>query len=154
MGLKICHHHGFTVSDLDRSVAFYRNVLGLELVRISERSNIPSYDRMLGHENVKLRVAILRHLGDDFILELVEYVNPKCQKRPLANYFVGSSHLAFEVDDVDQQYKALREAGFDAIHPPTDIVRDGKCVARGMYAIDSDGISIELFQQYEDVVKQ
>ena len=47
MLIKACHHHGFTVSDLERSVEFYRAVLGLELIRVSERSNLPSYDHLL-----------------------------------------------------------------------------------------------------------
>ena len=54
MSIKACHHHGFTVSDLDRSIPFYRDVLGLELVRVSERRNLPSYDQIIGHDNIVL----------------------------------------------------------------------------------------------------
>ena len=154
MALKGCHHQGFTVSDVDRSVKYYRDLLGLELVRISDRSNLPSYDRMLGYENVKIRVAILRHPVNEFILELVQYVNPEGQERPQENRFVGASHLAFEVDDVDVLYQILQEAGHDVINSPTDVIRDGKKVARGMYALDPDGISIEMFQEFEDVVSK
>lgn len=154
MSLKGIHHHGFTVADVDCSVRFYRDVLGLELVRISDRSNIPSYDTMLGYKDVKLRIAVLRHPRNDFILELIQYVNPRGQARPLENKFVGASHLAFEVEDVDQTYAALRKAGGRVINPPTDIIRDGRKVARGMYALDPDGISIEMFQEFEDVVKR
>src|SRR5438093_12811143 len=99
MSVKLCHHHGFTVSNADRSAQFYRHVLGLELVRISDRSNLPSYDHMLGYKDVKLRIAVLRHPKNDFILELVEYKNPAGQTRPLENKLLGASHLAFEVDD-------------------------------------------------------
>ena len=153
MSIVKCHHHGFTVSDVQRSVAFYRDLLGLELVRISERRNLPSYDQIIGHENSALKVAILQHPVGDFILELVEYENPKGQQRELDNPFVGSSHLAFEVDDVDAVYASLREAGFAAINPPVDVERDGAVVARAMYALDPDGISIEMFQEFADVVK-
>ena len=154
MPVKLCHHHGFTVSSADRSVTFYRDVIGLELVRISDRSNLPSYDHMLGYKDVKLRIAVLRHPKNEFILELVEYINPPCQPRPLENKFLGASHLAFEVEDVDKAFEAHKKAGLPVINPPTDIVRDGKKVARGMYALDPDGISIEMFQEFEDVVKR
>jgi lactoylglutathione lyase len=154
MSLKGIHHHGFTVTNADRSAAFYRDVLGLELVRISDRSNLPSYDHMLGCKDVKLRIAVLRHPKNEFILELVQYINPPGQARPLENKFLGASHLAFEVEDVDKTYDALKRAGFGSINPPTDIIRDGRKVARGMYALDPDGISIELFQEFEDVVKR
>ena len=149
-----CHHHGFTVSDAERSVTFYRDLLGLELVRVSERKDLPSYDRMLGHDNVVLKVAILCHPVNDFILELVEYKNPVGRKRELDNPFIGSSHLAFEVDDVDVIHALFRDAGYGAINPPVDVERDGIAVARAMYGLDPDGISIEIFQEFEDVIKK
>ena len=149
-----CHHHGFTVSDAERSITFYRDLLGLELVRVSERRDLPSYDRMLGHDNVVLKVAILCHPVNDFILELVEYKNPVGRKRELDNPFIGSSHLAFEVDDVDVFYALFRDAGYGAINSPVDVERDGIAVARAMYGLDPDGISIEIFQEFEDVIKK
>ena len=152
MPIVRCHHHGFTVSDLERSIAFYRDLFGLELVRVSERRNLPSYDRIIGHENVALDVAILQHPAGEFILELFEYKNPPGQKRALDNPFVGSSHLAFEVDDIDAFYAALLDAGYGAINPPVDVERDEVVVARAMYALDPDGISVEIFQEFEDVV--
>ena len=154
MSIKVCHHHGFTVSDLDRSIPFYRDLLGLELVRVSERRNLPSYDQIIGHDDIVLHVAILRHPVNGFLLELCKYDNPKGQQRELDNTFVGASHLAFEVEDVDTQYRALVAAGFGAINPPVDVERDGQVVARAMYALDPDGISIEMFQEYEDVISQ
>ena len=149
-----CHHHGFTVSDAERSITFYRDLLGLELVRVSERRDLPSYDRMLGHDNVVLKIAILRHPVNDFILELVEYKNPVGRKRELDNPFIGSSHLAFEVDDVDVVYELFQDTGYGAINPPVDVERDGIAVARAMYGLDPDGISIEIFQEFEDVIKK
>ena len=152
MAIKSCHHHGFTVSDLDRSIEFYRDVLGLEVIRVSEWSNLPSYDHILGFKDVKFRVVLLRHPVNEFLLELFQYENPPSTKRELKNNFVGSSHLAFEVEDIDSQYDSICAAGYSAINPPVDIVRDGRPVARGIYALDPDGISVELFQEYADIV--
>ena len=154
MSITKVHHHGFTVRDVDRSVEFYRDVLGLELVRISERANLPSYDAILGYPGVKLRIAILRHPVNEFLLELVQYVHPPGQVRSQENRFVGAAHVAFEVDDVDAMYERLTQAGGEAINPPTDVIRDGRRVARAMYALDPDGISIEMFQEFADVVSQ
>ena len=152
MTINRCHHHGFTVSDLDRSVAFYRDLLGLELVRISPRRNLPEYDHILGYENVALTVGLLRHPADEFLLELIQYENPVGTTRDVQNAFVGASHLAFEVEDVQAIYDKLIAAGFGAINPPIDIERGGSVVARAVYALDPDGISIELFQEFGDVV--
>jgi catechol 2,3-dioxygenase-like lactoylglutathione lyase family enzyme len=154
MSIVRAHHHGFTVSDVEKSVAFYKDLLGLELVRVSDRSNLPSYDRILGYENVHIKIAILRHEKNDFVLELVQYINPMVEPREQENKFLGASHLAFEVDDVDGMYEELVAGGLGSINPPTDVERDGKVVARAMYALDPDGISIEMFQEYEDVINQ
>lgn len=154
MGIIKAHHYGFTVSDVERSIRFYRDLLGLELVRISDRSNLPSYDTILGYPDVKLRIAILRHPVNEFILELVQYLNPLGESRDHENKYVGAAHVAFEVEDVDAMYEKLVEAGHGAINPPTDVMRDGVCVARAMYALDPDGISIEVFQEHQDVVKR
>ena len=152
MSIKLCHHHGFTISNLERSVEFYHKLLGLEIVRISERSNLPSYDHILGYDDVRLQVALLRLPGTDFLLELFQYQNPPSTPRELSNKFVGSSHVAFEVENVDAIYESLRDAGYGAINPPIDIERDGKKVARAIYALDPDGISIEMFQEFADIV--
>ena len=154
MGIVMGHHHGFTVSDLDRSVAFYRDLLGMELVRISERKDLPSYDRILGYDEAHLKIAILRHPVNEFILELVQYVHPAVEARPQENRYLGASHVAFEVDDVDAIHAQLKKAGFGSINPPTDVDRDGVVVARAMYALDPDGISIEMFQEFEDVIRR
>jgi lactoylglutathione lyase len=152
MALEMVHHHGFTVSNLDESLKFYRDALGLEVVRVSERKDLPSYDTILGYDNVHLNVAILTHPVNDFVLELFEYINPPSTKRELGNYYVGASHVAFGVDDIDSIYDALKAAGFTSINPPVDVVRDGVVVVRAMYALDPDGISVELFQEFEDIV--
>src|SRR5688572_21753255 len=98
MALKHMHHHGFTVSDLSRSIKYYRDVLGMELIRESERSNLPSYDHMLGFKDVKLRVGLLKDSRGN-LLELFQYINPTSTPRELKNNFVGASHVAFEVEN-------------------------------------------------------
>jgi len=154
MTIKMVHHHGFTVSDIDRSVRFYSEALGLEVVRISDRKDLPSYDTILGYKNVHLRVALLSHPVNDFLLELFQYINPPASTRELSNFYVGSSHVAFEVVDIDGQYTRLKSLGYSSINPPVDVMRSGRTVARAMYMLDPDGISVEMFQEYIDVVKE
>ncbi|MEE2659519.1 MAG: VOC family protein [Candidatus Latescibacterota bacterium] len=154
MSVRQCHHHGFTVSSVETSLQFYCDALGLEVVRVSERRNLPSYDRMLGFDDVALTIGILQHPQTGFILELVQYDNPQGEKRSTQNTWVGASHLAFEVDDVDALHESLTTAGYSCINPPTDVERDGVVVARGFYALDPDGISVELFREFADVTSR
>ena len=57
-------------------------------------------------------------------------------------------------DDVEALYEKLVAAGYSSINPPVDVVRGGVTVARAVYALDPDGISVELFEEFEDVVKK
>ena len=81
-------------------------------------------------------------------------MHPEVEARPQENRYLGASHVACEVDDVDAIFAQLTEAGYGSINPPTDVDRDGVVVARAMYALDPDGISIEMFQEFEDVIRR
>ncbi|TDB96886.1 hypothetical protein E1267_40420, partial [Nonomuraea longispora] len=78
-------HFSFTVADLDRSVAFYRDLLGLTLVHRQEQDNAYTR-RLVGHPDAVLRVAQLAVPGQPrglstHDLELVEYVRPRGRPR-------------------------------------------------------------------------
>src|SRR5262245_39870061 len=70
---------GITVADMDRSVAFYRSVLGFELlndVRLADAA----WDRLYGIEDAQRRVAVMR-LGEERI-ELVQWLSPRGRAIP------------------------------------------------------------------------
>ena len=146
MPIRKSHHHSFTVSDMDRSIRFYRDLLGLELIQDAVRANLESYDRIVGYKNVDLRIAMLREQEGDFILELIQYRNPPGKVREMQNYYVGASHVCFLVDNLEAEYKRLSAAGVRFTSPPVDIVREGKLLGCTLYLIDPDGITVELDQ--------
>jgi catechol 2,3-dioxygenase-like lactoylglutathione lyase family enzyme len=53
MPLRTDHHHSFTVSNADRSIGFYRDLLGLQLIQDVVRENLESYDRIIGFQNAR-----------------------------------------------------------------------------------------------------
>ncbi|MBI4027126.1 MAG: VOC family protein [Verrucomicrobia bacterium] len=146
MAITAVHHHKFMVSDLARSIGFYRDLLGMELLYEAERSNIPAYDAIIGYKNIRLRLAMLKVKGDGALIALIQYLNPAARPRKLEHYFVGSSALALVVDDIHAEYQRLSAAGARFTSAPQDIVRDGKVVARAAYVSDPDGIRIELYE--------
>ena len=98
-------HFSFTVSDLERSVHFYCDILGLELVHRQEQAN-PYTRQLVGYPDAYLRVAQLRIRGapparSGHLIELVEYVAPRGQKVDTRTFNPGTAHLAFEVDDLE-----------------------------------------------------
>jgi lactoylglutathione lyase len=97
-GITKGHHTGFTVSSLERSIAFYRDLLGLELV-FQWNPQAPYLRELVGYPEVDMHAAVLRVPGSETFLELLEYRNIPRQAVDMANGNIGNGHIAFTVDD-------------------------------------------------------
>lgn len=143
-------HFSFTVSDIDRSVDWYVDVLGLELVHRQRGDN--EYTRTLvGFPDAVLEIALLRVPGviprrSSHMLELLQYVCPVAGLRAPATNNVGAAHLAFVVDDLQSEFERLRERGVRFVSPPVQIVEGVNAGAATCYLRDPDGITLEMFQ--------
>jgi catechol 2,3-dioxygenase-like lactoylglutathione lyase family enzyme len=146
MPFERVHHVKYTVSNMDRSIAFYRDLLGFTLTYDATRENVPSYDAIMDLEDVKVRVGMMEHPPTGFVIGLVQFHNPVSTSRELKNNYIGASSLALQVTDCDAEYRRLRAEGVDFVSPPTEIVRDGKAAAIACYALDPDKIPVELWQ--------
>lgn len=146
MAIVGLHHHSFAVLDVDRSLKFYRDVLGLEQIQDAERAGLPAYDKILGFRDTKIRVALLQDKDKRFIIELIQWRNPAGQKRDMSLFHAGASHVAFEIDDMAAEYKRMRKAGVKFISSPVDIIRDGRLIAKCCFALDPDGIAVEMYE--------
>jgi lactoylglutathione lyase len=146
-GPRTIHHTGFTVADLDRSLRFYRDLLGLETVAEQEKEG-GYLAAIVGHPDAHVRMAHLRVPGDRHVVELFEYLAPEGgQPGALDPADVGTSHLCFVVDDLPALYDRLRAAGVGSfVSPPVEVdtgISRGGCA---LYLRDPDGIPVELFQ--------
>ncbi len=149
MAFARVHHVKYTVGDLDRSILFYRDMLGFELTYEAAREGLASYDRIMNMEGVKVRVGMMRHPPTGFVVGLVQFQNPAPVERELRNNYVGASSLALQVEDAEAEYERLTAAGVCAMSPPTEIVRAGKLAAVAFYILDPDAIPIEIWQPVE-----
>ena len=114
------HHTGFVVKNVEESIAFYRDVVGLSLIRAYERMGT-GIDQVVGYEDAHLRAAIL-DIGGWHILELIQYVNPRSEDRPTEERNVlGATHLALLVDDIHAMYARLAEKGGQVMNPPAEL---------------------------------
>ena len=137
-------HTGFVVRDLDKSTAFYRDVIGLRVVTSRERQG-PPISRMLGYDDVHIKVRLL-NAGDGHLLELIQYVNPPGGERPSDDRnTLGASHLAFSVDDIQAAFRHVVDNGAREISPPVEL-QPGRTAC---YLQDPDGNWIELIQSDE-----
>ena len=99
---------GFTVSDMDRSIAFYRDVLTFELASDIEVAGEP-YERLTGVFGVRLRIVGMR-LGSESI-ELTEFLTPSGRPIPVdsASNDRLFQHIAIITPDMPGAYQHLRE---------------------------------------------
>lgn len=146
MGTKRLHHTGYTVSDLDRSVAFYRDLLGCEVIATQEKEG-GYLAAIVGYPDAHVRMAHLRVPGGEHVLELFEYLSPAGGHADVEPRNVGASHLCFVVDDLPALYERLRESAVTSfVSPPVDIDTGINRGGFALYLRDPDGITVELFQ--------
>jgi catechol 2,3-dioxygenase-like lactoylglutathione lyase family enzyme len=139
---------GMTVANLDRSVAFYRNVLRFNRVGEEELWG-PELERLTGLPAPRARVARMR-LGDE-LLELTEYLTPRGRPFPVDSRSNDHwfQHVAIIVRDMDEAYARLRQYGVENASEAPQQLPDWNRSAGGIRAFyfrDSDGHFLELLQ--------
>ena len=147
MGVRASlHHTGYTVSDLDRSLVFYRDLLGCEVIATQEKEG-GYLAAIVGYPDAHVRMAHLRVPGGEHVIELFEYLAPAGDRAAVQPRNVGASHLCFVVADLRAVYEALLEQGVTSfVSPPVEVDTGINRGGLGIYLRDPDGITVELFQ--------
>lgn len=140
-------HVGLTVSDMDRSIKFYRDVLGLTF-QGEVLMEGPETEILFGMPGVKARVAYLN--GSDIItappVELIELT--ESEKKTPEIFHTSISEICFEVSDIDSVYEKLGAMGVEFLSAPQkfDFTKDGFGKSKAVYFKDPDGIILELME--------
>ncbi len=149
MEIEWMNHTGFVVSDMERSLAFYRDLLGLK----EERNNILEGEfisQLVGYPNARLHIVYLG-VGDvRHSVELIQYLNPSPEASlvPSERNSIGATHLGVIVDDLDSFYEELSTKGVRFVSRPA--VRAGAVypfASKGCYLQDPDGNWLELLER-------
>jgi len=144
--MKGLHHVGITVKDLDASIRFYHDVLGLKFSNEpSPWFDGPDLGPAVGVPGAALRQVSL--LLGDTTLELLEYKSPPSQTEgPLMSQSLGASHVAFVIDDIEAK-KAELEAQGIRFYSDVNVVDEGVLAGwRWVYFEDPDGYPLELVE--------
>jgi catechol 2,3-dioxygenase-like lactoylglutathione lyase family enzyme len=144
--LGAAHHVGLTVRDIERSVHFYQDILGLKLIR--RRSSDADYlGAQTGHPGLRLEMASFQLTPEPGLsLELVQYMNHAGDPADPSTNRAGNTHLCFRVDDIQAAYEALRARGVRFVTAPIPITSGPN---RGGIAVrleDPDDYTLEMFQ--------
>jgi glyoxylase I family protein len=145
IGVSSIGHTGITVSDLDRSIRFYRDILGLP---VSEPVHCSGefFEKVTGVPGAEIDVSFVRAPGH--VIELLCYRKPAGHVRStLRACDPGFWHLALKVSDIERVVAAVGRAGFQ---PLSAVQRVGEGPLKGLkvvYVRDPDGVVLELLQE-------
>jgi catechol 2,3-dioxygenase-like lactoylglutathione lyase family enzyme len=147
MSLQAIHHVGLVVTNLDRSIYFYHDILGLPFAN----EPTPWFSGPQLEEGVGVPGATLRQVslwvGEHSTMELIEYGNRLPESSaPVPNNHLGAAHVCFKVTDVRAK-KAELEAKGVQFYSDVNVVDEGPLAGwRWVYFSDPDGLALELVE--------
>lgn len=127
MDIQSVNHIAIIASDIQKSMHFYMDVLGFELIRKVYREQRDSY---------KVDLA----LNGNYLIELFTF--PDSPARPSFPEALGLRHLAFSVKDINASIAELNAKGIETEDIRIDPFTNCKCV----FFADPDGLPIELVE--------
>lgn len=141
-------HAGITVRDMDVSLAFYRDVLGLEL-EFDLIGSAPYLKEVLALDFTEMRIVYLRiPAAPDSFIELLEYRGTERHSASARPSDFGAGHVCLYVTDVAAMHARAIAAGYSSRSQSTvDITPGPNKGARSVYLVDPDGYLVELFQR-------
>ena len=153
MGLvKNLDHVAVTVSDLDRSLDFYTNVLGFEEM---ERHRLEGQEisAMAGKPKVIMQVVRLAPPDTpNILLDLQLYIEPSGSISDAALGMANQGHFCYGVNDLEAAHKELTEKGVEFVSEPVvfDLGEEWDYGAlKVVFLKDPDGFIIELMEMPE-----
>ena len=145
--IRALSHIVLPVADLDAALAFYRDLLGMELIGRRPSVTADYVAQQTGYDNVELNVASFRISPTcRQTMEVVQYMNHTGQQAATETNRAGNSHLCLLVDDLKTAVRDLSTAGVVFQSDPVEITAGPNQGGLVIYLKDPDGYTLELFQ--------
>lgn len=137
-------HFGLVVSNLEKALVFYRDLLGL-CVQGKTDENGDFISKILFSENVKLKTVKLSANDNSTRIELLEFKNPKINSTKKTNLFEpGFTHISLTVKNLDELYIRLKNSNIEFNSQPT-ISPNGSL--KVVFCKDFEGNYLELIEE-------
>ena len=134
------HHVAVSVSDMETALAFYRDLLGFDVVQEADWDrDSPLADQVIGLPESAARMSMLR--AGNAHIELFQYSNPPAEDRRARPCDHGYTHFALQVEDIQAEYDRLQTGGMSFVGPPVDFG-----TSSAIYGADPFGNVIELYE--------
>ena len=141
------HHVGLTVRDIEASIRFYRDRLGMTMVGRRERVTSDYIAQQTGYAGVEMSVASFRPTPDSVqSLEVVQYLTQSGDPSDQSTNRPGNSHICFLVDDFMSCYADLKAKGVRFKSDPVRITAGPNEGGLVVYFLDPDDHPLEMFQ--------
>lgn len=117
--LKEMHHTGLSVTDMEKSLDLYCNVLGMELEWDLTVKDVPDFGTIIDVPDVHERIAMLKL--NNCRIELFQFIEPKGKMIERRQCDIGYMHVAFVVDELDDICRKLDEKGIQFYSEAKDL---------------------------------
>ena len=135
-------HAGIVVRDLEKAADFYRSLGFVDNNSATEEGDF--IDQVTGLKGTKLEWIKLK-APDGNLIELLKYhSHPQDEEiSKQKSYKLGSSHIAFTVDNINEMCKLIENAGGSIVNPPA-LSNDKK--VKVSYCHDVEGVLMEIVE--------
>ena len=145
--IKKFRHTCIVVRDLDKSLKFYRDVMGLKVFKIlTVKGKYP--ETVLNIKGVKLTYVKMHSPNQPKnsppIFELHYWINPRRLSR------AGYNHISFTVENIDHEYKRLSKLGIKFISKP---IKAPDRKTKICFGYDPDNNLIEFVEELDERIK-
>jgi lactoylglutathione lyase len=141
--VKEIRHTGIVVTDMDRALSFYRDLLGLKNVVVDRIVEGPFFETLTALDGARIRIVMLA-TDEGSKVELLQYLShPRPAPPRHESCDIGCSHVAFTVSDLDRMHEEMTARGVHFKHPPQI---DDLGYAKVAYLHDFDGTIVELVE--------
>ena len=137
-------HTGIIVKDMEESLHFYRDILGLKVIQ--DFSDSSEYiNKITGIKNADVHMIKLK-AEDETVLEILEYRNHPTELMEQPIYNVGACHIALQVRNANDSYNKLIENNVRIISKP---VLSSEKIAKVFFCFDPNDVRIELVEMLD-----
>jgi catechol 2,3-dioxygenase-like lactoylglutathione lyase family enzyme len=145
--IEAVNHIGIGVRDMDKSMAFYRDILGFEEEVIGYTARMDSMAPMLPSPTPTMKVKIITSKYKGAWIEVYQHVEQYRPSIAIPRYGdIGHMEFAINVSNIEKVYDKLQKKGVKFICPPQKVDLPPSDEWKYTYMVDADGFLVSLVE--------